>query len=268
MRNLPMSFLPLAGVCLSVTLAASTSMAAVVEITVTSQTPAGGFSFTPIWLGIHDGTFDTFDSGNAASAAVEAVAELGDTGPITTAFTGEGPQTTLLSPVGAFTPGQSASTTLNVADPTTRRYLSFLSMIVPSNDLFIGNGDPLGIELFDGAGTFTGPLTITILGSNVWDAGTEVNDAGDGPAFVMGVDATAGTDENGMIALFLPDVGSYLDTILGLTTAAGYDISELFGAADVIATIEIQEVPEPSSLVLAGIGIALALIVPRRRRAR
>ena len=141
-------------------------------------------------------------------------------------------------------------------------------MIVPSNDLFIGNGDPLGIELFDAGGNFNGPLTVTVFGSNVWDAGTEVNNVGDGPAFVMGVDATAGTDENGMIALFLPDIGNYLNTLLGQTTAAGYDISQLFGAGDVIATIEIQEVPEPSTLALAGIGIVLALAAARRRQTR
>ena len=69
MHNLPMSFRSLAAACLCVTLTASTSMAATVEVTVTSQTPAGGVSFTPVWLGIHDGAFDTFDSGDPASAA-------------------------------------------------------------------------------------------------------------------------------------------------------------------------------------------------------
>lgn len=263
MRSL-LSFFLFAALWLGVTVAASTSPAADIGITITNQAPAGGFAFSPVWLGIHDGTFDTFDPGSAASADVEAVAELGNTAPVTTAFSGAGPQTTLASPGGPYTPGASASTTLSVPNPATTRYLSFLAMVVPSNDFFMGNGDPLGIELFDGAGNFNGPMTITVLGGNVWDAGTEVNNVNDGVAFIMGSDATGGTDENGTITLVLPGASGFLDTVLGQTTAAGYDISQLFGASDVIATIEI--VPEPSTLALAAIGIGLLVAVRRRRR--
>lgn len=53
--------------------------------------------------------------------------------------------------------------------------LSYASMIIPSNDAFIGNHNPQGIELFDVAGNFNGKKIITILGSMVWDAGTELN---------------------------------------------------------------------------------------------
>ncbi len=228
----------------------------VLNFTVTNGQPAGGFSISPVWLGIHDGTFDTFDPGAAASSEVETVAELADTGPITTAFTGNGPQATLGAP-GPFIPGATASMDIDIADPTTTRFLSFLAMVVPSNDMFIGNGDPLAHPLFDAGGNFLGPQTITILGADVWDAGTEVNDITDGGAFVVGVDATGGTDENGVIHFILddPNVGTYFASFNGLATAGGYDISHLISAGDVIATIRITAVPEPSTLALVGIAV-------------
>jgi hypothetical protein len=53
--------------------------------------------------------------------------------------------------------------------------MTFASMVVPSNDAFIGNHDPWAIELFDAAGNFKGKQVITVPGSMVWDAGTELN---------------------------------------------------------------------------------------------
>ncbi len=48
-------------------------------------------------------------------------------------------------------------------------------MVIPSNDAFIANDDPLAHEVFDAAGNFTGPITLTVLCSCVLDAGTEDN---------------------------------------------------------------------------------------------
>ena len=136
-------------------------------------------------------------------------------------------------------------------------------MVVPTNDLFIGNGNSTGIELFDAAGNFNGPITLTIFGSNVWDAGTEVNNADDGAAFLQGVDATLGTPENGDVTLFadVPGYIAYLDSLVGRTTAPGFDITSTFRQDTAIARITI--VPSPATLALAPLaGLALT----RRRR--
>jgi hypothetical protein len=253
-------------------LAPGTAPADPILISVTNEQPAGGFAFTPVWFGVHDGTFDLFDPGGPASPALEAVAELGDTGPLMTAFAGRGPQTTLASgnALPPFLPGQTAATVLDVASPGVRRYLSFASMVVPSNDLFVGNPNPLALPLFDAAGAFLGPRTIQVFGRMVWDAGTEVNAITDGGAFLVGVDATQGTPENGLARLFFDDpaAGGYLTSILGRPTPAGAT-SRAFGPDDLIATIRVTAVPEPSTIVLAALGLgALALPALRRRPRR
>lgn len=248
-------------------LATTAARADVIQITVTNNLPSGGFAITPVWFGMHNGTFDLFNPGDPASTSLRAVAELGDTGPLMTAFTGMGPQTTLTSggAIPPFLAGNSNSVSLNVMNPATTRYLSFASMIVPSNDLFVGNPNPLAFAIFDATGAFAGPRTIQIFGSNVWDAGTEVNSITNGAAFVTGINAMLGTPENGVVRLFFddPNAASYLASINGVSTPGG-TISSLFGPADLIATIRIGVVPEPSSLVLVGLGLCGLILLKVR----
>ncbi|MEO0631040.1 MAG: spondin domain-containing protein, partial [Planctomycetota bacterium] len=162
---------------------------------------------------------------------------------------------------GLITGGNSDSVSFNVTNPADNRFLSFATMVVPTNDLFIGN--PNGIEIFDAAGNFNGPLTITIFGSQVWDAGTDVNNADDGAAFLQGIDGAAGTPEGSTAQLFfsLPGADGYLDSLLGRTTAPGFEITSTFTSTTEIARITI--VPSPATLALVPLaGLAAA----RRRR--
>ena len=156
-----------------------------IRITVTNDQPGGGFALAPVWFGVHNGSFDLFNSGSAASSQLETLAELGNTAAVTSLFAGNGAQTTLASggALPQFLPGQSASTVLAVANPSVDRYLSFAGMVVPSNDFFMGNDNPLAHPIFDAAGHFNGPVTIQVFGANVWDAGTEVDNIAFGAAF-------------------------------------------------------------------------------------
>ena len=162
-----------------------TSRPAVI-VRVENAAPANGTFQTPVWVGLHDGTFDTYDSGALASSlpqpasdAIERIAEDGNTGPLTAEFDTlalDSPQGTILSngmaPV--FDPGRVTSRLFEV-DPTQDRYFSYASMVIPSNDGFISNGNPMAHPLFDAMGDFIGQ-PFTVFGDEVLDAGTEEND--------------------------------------------------------------------------------------------
>ena len=237
------------------------------EITVTNNQPSNGFAISPVWFGVHDGTFSTFTNGGTASSGLQSLAELADTSGLTSGFAGQGAQTTVGS--APIMSGASASKILDIANPSTDRYASFASMVVPSNDFFFGNLNPKAFALFDSSGHFNGPLTIQIFGSNVWDAGTEVNNINSGAAFIVGDNIHDHVAENGLVSLVFGgpnDFSAYLNSINGKATPAGYDIGHLISAGDLIATIQISSVPEPSTLALSAIGLMVLAGFARPRR--
>lgn len=259
---------------LSILILPAAASAATITVTVENTMDADSFFFTPFWVGIHNGGFDSYDGGTLASGwpGLTELAEEGMTGPISDAFTASaagiagGAQDTITAVSGSgdapvFSPGESASLMIDIGDPTINRYFSYASMVIPSNDLFVGNGDPFAHMLFDGSGNFTGPVTIDIFGSSVNDAGTEVNDALGGAAF----SANGGTsvDENELIRNFFTDAGDrdYLASFIGSDTANGATIGSTFGAGDLIGRITVT--PAPGALALLGIA---GLLGDGRRR--
>ena len=149
-----------------------------VQITFTDEQETGGIYLTPLFAAFHDGSFDYFDAGSSASAATQALAEGGDASGLI-AEAGSAATGVITAPGGfpgapVFDPGESATITIDL-DPNSDRFFTFASMLIPTNDLFIGNDDATAFEIFDAAGLFTGDLNISIFGSNVWDAGTELN---------------------------------------------------------------------------------------------
>jgi hypothetical protein len=252
-----------------IALIASSSDGGEIQITVTNDQTAGGFALAPVWFGVQNGSFNVFSQGNSASSQIATLAQFGNTAPLASLFAGNGPETTLTSggSLAQFLPGQANSTILNVANPSVDQYLSFAGMVVPSNDLFMGNATPL--QIFNSSGSFAGPMTIQIYGSDVWDSDTEGQSITTALTFIQGQTPGSGTQiTNGSITPFLTEAGaaSFLQSITGLTTVAGYDITHEFGANDLIATIQISSVPEPSSVVLLGMGATAALIAARKVR--
>lgn len=224
--------------------------------------PEGGLFFTPVWVGFHDGTFDTFDVGGTTSAALETLAEDGDIAPLSASFAGQGVDGGV-APGSPFGPSGSSFASMASADfsvdPASNGYFSFASMIIPSNDAFVGNDNPMAYSLFDADGNFTGPVTIEITGANIYDAGTEVNATMGGAAFsALGGDSTTEAMPIGMHA--------GLDDFIGTGTANGETIASAFGADSVIARITIsQAVPEPSSTLLLAFAIPAIGLLRKRR---
>ncbi len=103
--------------------------------------------------------------------------------------------------------------------------MSFAAMVVPSNDAFIGNHNPWAIEIFDAAGNYKGKQIYTVLGSEVWDAGTELNTEMDA-AFINQTAPNTGITTAAPILPHPGFIGSYGNPggeglILGGINAAG-----------------------------------------------
>ncbi len=118
-------------------------------------------------------------------------------------------------------------------------------MLIPSNDGFFGNDDPMAIEVFgsNGVFSFAGPIELSL--DQLWDAGSELNN-GLGAAF----SAVGGMsmEEMNLIALH-----GGLQNFDGTPTAAGTNINFNNASSNPVLRINISSVPEPSSLLFAGL---------------
>ena len=232
-----------------------------VRITVENVQPDDGFYATPLWVGFHDGNFDYFDEGASASGAVEALAEGGMLDLLIAQFEAEssGKNGVLANPAGfgggpVLDPGEMSSMIFDL--DAGDRFLSFGSMVIPSNDGFFGNDSGTAFEVLDAAGNFnfSGPIELTL--AQLWDGGTELNN-GLGAAF----SATGGTatDTTDPIALH-----GGLDNFDGTNTADGTTINFANASASPVLRISISAVPEPGSMIaLVALG---GIVIARRRR--
>ena len=212
MKTLPKLRLIAAG-CLLAQMAHAENFTLVVE----NLAPAEGVYLTPVWFGFHAGDFSLFEVDGVASAGLERIAEDGDVEPLDVAFrAGAAGRTsvTVLNPEGfpgapVFEPGSRSETRVEL-DPALHRYLSYASMVIPSNDAFVGNPGARSIQLFNEAGQPTGPVSFLVYGDRVWDAGTEVNTETDA-AFLNQMAPNTGTAENGRVTLHPGFNGSSLN---------------------------------------------------------
>lgn len=132
------------------------------DITISNLTH--GSHFTPLLVGAHPGTTRLFEVGMPASAHLTEMAEGGAIDNLMTDLNAVGADSIANPASGLLGPGQSTS--LSVSTNSGNDYLSIVSMVLPSNDGFVGL-DSLSVP--SQAGTYTYYL-------NAYDAGTEVND--------------------------------------------------------------------------------------------
>ncbi|MDJ0714641.1 MAG: spondin domain-containing protein [Prochloraceae cyanobacterium] len=220
-----------------------------VTVNVESLTPNNGTLLTPVWVGFHDGSFDTYDRGRPASPGLESIAEDGDVSGISREFLSSGAglvDGTIAGPVGAdgpIDPGETASFTFTVdRSLASSRYLNYASMVLPSNDAFIANGDPTAIEIIDENGNFLG-ANFVVSGSEVLDAGTEVNDeAANSTAFFGQTVPNTGTDQNGVVRThpgFVPNgrILSAPQFSNGDFTQPGYQVARITVTTNDVPTV-------------------------------
>lgn len=244
--------------------------ASIININIENTLGEGGFFFSPVWVAAHNGGFDSYDGGQFSFPGITQIAEIGSTDRISSDFAASaaglagGVDATIAATsqdAPVFSPGEAASFSLNVGDSSVNRYFSYASMLVPSNDLFFANGNPLAVELFDAGGNFLGPRVIEIYGRDLNDNGTEVNSAANDAAFSNN-DGQSLPEFNVVRNFFTLDTDqAYIDSFLGSTAANGDLITNSFGSGDLIARITIT--PSPASAALLGMG---GLVAARRRR--
>ena len=214
----------IAGLLLSLTLTAL-AQPTQIRVTITNTGPAGGAWIMRPWIGLHDGKFLTFTVGEPAPSGIQHIAEDGVTGdpantlPPSNDCTGVASVYTAASPcqftvfnnyanhgqqasLGYPTPpgtALSATFTVNPNDPNSQ-FLSYLVMMIPSNDAFFGTEASSPIQLFKD-GVFNGgngPITIPVSFTDILDAGTEVN--------------TGSPADSAFIAQPVPGTGTHPDT--------------------------------------------------------
>lgn len=244
-----------------------------VKVEVSNLFAEGGLALTPVWTGFHDGSFDTFDLDGQASSALQSLAENGDMSGIREQFAAEsgGVDGAVFGPEGfpgapVIEPGEVTSAYFNINNLDSG-YFSFLSMLIPTNDAFIGNANPDQYSLFDMLGNFVG-LDIIVLGSQVWDSGTELN-TGFGSPFLVGAGAQERQDENGVVGQhqgLQVLAGGF--SIIGGLTPAGYSIDELaadFTAAGFqVARIRVSEVSAPALGIFVSLFVGMILFRKQR----
>ncbi len=172
-----------------------------VTVTIDNAAPDAGTNLTPLWVGFHNGEFDTYDRGRSVSPGLESLAEDGDNALISQEFalSGLGDVDGTLGDA-PLAPNGSVRQTFNV-DASEGRFFNYAAMLLPSNDTFIANGNPLVHEIFDEAGNFIG-ADILVTGAQALDAGTEVNDElPANTAFFGQQTPNTGVDENGVVQL-------------------------------------------------------------------
>ena len=124
-----------------------------------------GSYFTPLLVTAHGDQVQFFKAGEKASSELQAMAEGGDLAGLVGMVNGEDADTVVNPAQGLLAPGSTTMAMLNTDDKPQHMYLSVLSMILPSNDAFIGlNKVHVPME----AGTY-------VYNVNAYDAGTEAN---------------------------------------------------------------------------------------------
>ena len=273
-----------------------------IKVTVQNLSSEQGVFFSPFWLGFHDGSFDTFTPGEKASLPLEIIAEDGIVGlepttpefqplldqaiaaganlppledTIATLFATEEPngiQAIAFANFFGFPSGSEFSFFVDV-DPNIHSALSYASMVVPTNDGFVADAEP--IPIFSPDGVFL-PQQIEIRGADVFDAGTEVNDEDPSntpilsePPELFFQAVRSGTPEDGTIQphplLEKPGQGGFLDlppyvnadfsrspdetfAIISLELEPEPEVTEIFGSLD----IDVIEVNGSDQLIFGG----------------
>ncbi|MEM9839019.1 MAG: spondin domain-containing protein [Pseudomonadota bacterium] len=253
----------------------ATSLTITVENTQTVSQDGNGLSLTPLWFSFLDTsmTFDAFNAGEASSAAVEQIAELGGFSLLdqaAAAAQADAVTGAVIAPGGVaptIDPGETGTFVIEV-DPFSNDWFQFLSMVVPTNDTFVGLDAP--VDLFDDNGVFFGPRTFDLTLVNTYDGGTEANVFLEGAAFLANVNGMDGIETDDVIGSAQPTDFSAELLADGLTTLDPVLAAAFFAGQGSLGTVTIsltptEPVPVPGAAILFGSMLAGGTFLRKRK---
>ena len=170
-------------------------------------------------------------------------------------------------------PGETASATFDLDLSGPNRYLSYASMVLPSNDYYIANGNPLAHSLgsLEGAPVGTSLSFDIGLPGTVNDAGTEVNDfatsAGNGLFGLPGGQSgpNEGADEGGVNGNVVTPYSDFLNTPANfISDYANLKFNNIALYPDGIANVTVTVVPEPTGGTLFGLALSCLALLRRK----
>jgi hypothetical protein len=177
-----------------------------VEVTIENVAPSNGVTLTPVWVGFHSGSFDSYNGGLTSLIGLERLAEDGNNSIFSRQFLNFNPrlggltfidnsrstprsrlvrtgdlsdifrQDATMGPA-PIQPGESVSQRFELRNDGSNDYFSYASMVLPTNDFFVANGNPLAhniSSLLETGGEVS--FFIGTPNSGVNDAGTERED--------------------------------------------------------------------------------------------
>ncbi len=225
-------------------------------------TTNGPVALAPAFAAFHDGSYDIFNVGDTASAGLELLAEVGDAssliGDLPAGVTAGG-----FAPGGPFMPnGGTGSRQFTVS--SGQSHFSLASMVLPSNDWFIGNDSAMDISGLLSAAPGT---SVSFALATAYDAGTEEEDFQFSPGNPLVGITTPSNPGLGAETTEAISMVSGPDPFSGFLNIepAGFDTTTIDFTNGTIATVSLTVVPEPSGLSLM-MAAAIGLMGLRRYR--
>ncbi|UQV23276.1 spondin domain-containing protein [Vibrio sp. J383] len=135
------------------------------DVSVTNLTPNQPMS--PLAVLTHNNSFNLFEVGQSASVDLEYLAEGGSNAQLLALSDSDANVYQGISGNGLILSGEHDTVSIRV-DPNQEGYISVASMLVNTNDAFVGESG-LSLKSLAVGDTF-------VMNMNVWDSGTELND--------------------------------------------------------------------------------------------
>lgn len=222
------------------------------RLTITNTGPQ---PLSPLFFSASDASFNIISIGGTASTGIKQIAETGNAATELGIAGMAGSAVATYGLVGSspLTPG--GTRTILFSTDAAHPYFSFAAMLGKTNDGFIGESvNSMGLNLFNGS-TPQG-FNLDVFGTRAWDAGTEKNTQN-----LIDLNTLGGTMNP------QEDPGQNVVRVhTGIVAGVGdsWQLLPNWTASTKLAHIEVQAVPEPSSIAALALG-GLALL---RRKAR